>query len=162
MDQAGYANGGLDNKNCSLENEIPTQRMEILNDMVWIPAFFFASDLIKDAILGDERAMLKMFPADQAALEHSKAYYRSPISLLEHLMMWGPFFLGLEMWTLWRQRFGEADSIFDPIGFLLFLLFGGLGVFMSLKIKTWAIRIFMRRFNLDTSNANKSWRANRP
>lgn len=129
--------------------------MEILKDMIWIPAFFFASDVIKDAIWGDARAMLKMFPSDQAALEHSKAYYRSPISLLEHLVMWGPFFLGLMMWALWRQRLGEAESIFDPIGLGLFLLFGGLGVFLSLKTKTWAIRIFMRRFEPDTSEANK-------
>lgn len=119
--------------------------MEILNDMIWIPALFFASDVIKKAILGDERAMLKMFPADQAALEHSKAYYRSPFSLLEHLMMWAPFLLGLAMWDLWRQRCGDPDSIFDPIGIVLCLLFGGLGVFLSLKTKTRAIRIFMRR-----------------
>ena len=119
--------------------------MDILNDIIWIPVFFFASDVIKNASLGDERAMLKMFPSDRAALEHSKAYYRSPFSLLEHLVMWAPFLLGLAMWDLWRQRFGDPDSIFDPIGIVLCLLFGGLGVFLSLKTKTRAIRIFMRR-----------------
>lgn len=131
--------------------------MEILYDLIWIPVFFFASDIIKDAIWGDERAMLKIFPADQAALEHSKAYYRSPISLLEHLVMWGSSLLGLVMWALWRQRLGDADSIFDPVGFALFLLFGGLGVFLSLKTKAWAMRIFMRRYGPDTSEANKPW-----
>ncbi len=130
--------------------------MEILKDMIWIPALFFASNVISGAILGDERAMLKMFPTNQDALKHSKAYYRSPISLIEHLVMWAPFLLGFAMWDLWRQRFGDADSIFDPIGIGLCLLFGGLGVFLSLKTKTWAIRIFMQRYDSDTSEANKS------
>jgi hypothetical protein len=129
--------------------------MELINDMIWIPVLFFTSDVIKDAIFGDERAMLKMFPADQAALEHSKAYYRSPISLLEHLVMWAPFLLGLAMGDLWHQRFGDENSIFDPIGIALCSLFGALGVFLSLKTKTWAIRIFMRGYHPDTMEANK-------
>ena len=135
---------------------------EFLNDMIWIPIFFFAFDVIKDAISGDEHALLKMYPTDQAALEHSKSYYRSPISLLEHLMMWLPFLVGVAIYSLWRQRFGQADAIFDPIGFALWMLFAGIGVYLSLKTKTWALRIFMRRYDLDTPEANTGQLDNRP
>ena len=131
------------------------------NDMNFFYSIAFNPGMILTCIIpqifcviyGSPHAIFKASSTDIDALEHSKSFFRSWRALVCPLIMWIGMFVGSGVVDWLRQS--------DPIGHLwayglLIVSSMGLGLFLGWKAETRLIRIFMRRFNTETNQANKT------